>query len=459
MERYLVGERIARGGMGVLFRGRDERLHRSVCVKVFHGLDPDRPEYATVLEHFVQEAFTLSQLSHPNTVRIYDFGWLDEERKLGPYFVTEFADGGDLSQLVADNGALSTEDAISILEPICGALEEAHAAGVVHRDLKPSNILFTRTGGGLVPKLADFSIAKAMSEMPHRAAATNAGVPLYSLSWAAPEQLTAGTIGFTTDVFALGLTCAFMLSGECVYPDGDVMQVYAQRSRGAAHVREALATMPLAPALQRVLLDACAQDPADRHPTVGVFLDALIDAVQAVSEEPVYQPPLPVEPMPASRTSPSRPRLVVESLDATEVVVGSRRVRLVDVSHGAIEIATDGGPAIRLRATPIDVGGSHVHLKGLSGFLRCPGGRYTGGLDVTSTLDLEVTVSPGRTEVSQVRVVIGTPTDDAFLFTLPDAIVAVPFATASWVVLLVPASGRDAILLHRPRLGRAKPRR
>jgi hypothetical protein len=150
-------------------------------------------------------------------------------------------------------------------------------------------------------------------------------------------------------------------------------------------------------------------------------------------------------------SAPARPRLVVESLDGAEIVVGSRRVRLVDVTSGAIELAgAEGGAAIRLRATPLDVGGSHVHLKGLSGFLRRVGGRYTGGLDVTSTVDLEVTVVPGRTEASGLRVVIGTATDNALLFALPEAIIAVPFATASWVVLLVPASGRDAILLHRP---------
>lgn len=142
---------------------------------------------------------------------------------------------------------------------------------------------------------------------------------------------------------------------------------------------------------------------------------------------------------------------MVESLDTDDLVIGSRRVRLVDVTSGPIELgSTDPREPIRLRATPMDVGGSYVHIKGLNGFLRLPGGRPTGGLDVTSTVDLEVTV-PGRRDVNALRVVIGTPTDDAHLFGLPDAIIAVPFNVATWVVLLVPALGRDAILLHRPR--------
>jgi serine/threonine protein kinase len=459
MDRYLVGERIARGGMGVLFRGRDERLHRAVCVKVFHGLDPDRPEYATVLDHFVQEAFTLSQLQHPNTVRIYDFGYLDEERRAAPYFVTEFADGGDLSTLIADNGPLSAADTFSILDPICGALSEAHEAGVVHRDLKPSNILFTRTGGGLIPKLADFSIAKALGDLPHRAAETSAGVPLYSLSWAAPEQLTAGRIDFTTDVFALGLMAAFMLSGQCVYPDADIMQIYTQRSRGSAHIEDVVAAMGLPSSLQQVLIAACAQDPHDRFPSVSAFLTAFEDALDVISAEPERHPvsvqPVvtapPVQSAPPPVHNPARPHLVVESFHAGELVVGSRRVRLVDVQDGPISLPSiDPREPIRLRATPLDVGGFHVHVKGLNGFLQLPGGRPTGGVDITASVDLEISI-PGRREINVVHVIIGTPTDDALLFALPDATLVVPFATASWVVLFVPAEGRDAILLHRPR--------
>jgi len=79
MGRYTVEERITRGGMSVVYRGHDDRLHRPVCVKAFLGLDPTRPDYRAVYEHFVQEAFALSQLRHPNTLRIYDFGYLENE--------------------------------------------------------------------------------------------------------------------------------------------------------------------------------------------------------------------------------------------------------------------------------------------------------------------------------------------------------------------------------------------
>src|SRR5687768_9261566 len=77
--RYIIEDRLAQGSTSVLYRGLDGRLQRPVCVKVFFGLDPSMPVYKTSYEHFVQEAFALSQLQHPNTIRIYDFGYLDVE--------------------------------------------------------------------------------------------------------------------------------------------------------------------------------------------------------------------------------------------------------------------------------------------------------------------------------------------------------------------------------------------
>jgi serine/threonine protein kinase len=156
MDRYRISERVARGGMSVVYRGEDERLRRPVCVKVFCGLDPSRPGYRTVHEHFVQEAFALSTLRHPNTIRIYDFGYLEDELAT-PFFVVEYADGGTLKEFVRKHGPLSAHETFEILEPIAEALREAHAAGIIHRDIKPSNILFTRAGPSLVVKLADFS--------------------------------------------------------------------------------------------------------------------------------------------------------------------------------------------------------------------------------------------------------------------------------------------------------------
>jgi len=285
MGRYMVTGKVARGGMAVVFRGEDQRLHRPVCVKLFFGFRPHQQEYAVVLEHFVQEAFALSRLQHPATLRIYDFGYLDEDAHVDPFFVTEFADGGHLGQLVSGTGGLPPREVLRLLGPIVGALREAHAADIVHRDLKPSNILLTRAGGELSPKLADFSIAKAQGDLPNRASETNAQAPLYSLSWAAPEQIGGGKIGPPADVFALGLVAAYLLTERLVYPGDDVMALYTLRSEGPTFRERSIRELRLPPAIEALVLRSSAEDPASRPQTVEAFFEALRGAIEATEAE------------------------------------------------------------------------------------------------------------------------------------------------------------------------------
>ena len=185
LDRYVVEQAIAQGGMAVIYRGRDLRLLRPVCIKVFHRLQRSEASYRTAYEHFVQEAFALSQFLHPNTLRIFDFGYLDGDGRSpgdggAPFQISELLDQGTLTQRVRREGALSPAQALEILEPLAGALSEAHGRGIVHRDIKPSNILFAQAGARRVVKLCDFGIAKISDDdAPNRAedTVTSAGRP------------------------------------------------------------------------------------------------------------------------------------------------------------------------------------------------------------------------------------------------------------------------------------------
>src|SRR5262249_41772048 len=150
LERYRVVEQIGSGGHSVVWRGTDERLSRPVCIKVFSGLAGESGVARTSYEHFVQEAFALSKLTHPNTLRIYDFGHLGAatpDGELGaPVQVCEYMNGGTLGQLVRDAGPQSFAETVRIIAAMCDALAEAHALGIVHRDIKPPNILFGSVG-------------------------------------------------------------------------------------------------------------------------------------------------------------------------------------------------------------------------------------------------------------------------------------------------------------------------
>lgn len=495
MGRYTVAEKVARGGMAVVYRGEDERLHRPVCVKLFFGFGPHQREYAVVREHFVQEAFALSRLQHPSTLRIYDFGYLDEDTREDPFFVTEYADGGHLGHLVAGTGGLDPVEVIRLLGPIVGALREAHAAGIVHRDIKPSNILLTSAGGELSPKLADFSIAKASADLPNRASETNAQAPLYSLSWAAPEQIGGGPIGPAADVFALGLLAAYLLTERLVYPGDDVMALYTLRSEGPSYRETSIRGLGLRPAIEAVVRCSSAEDPSARPQTVEAFFDGLRAAIETerVAEaerdadelldddmptdqhaimrpEPASSLPSVTEPIrtssarrpaphllppvsppnPTEGSAPRKPWLQLATLDASQIVVGNRRVRLRETSDAPVVLpeAIAGRPA-RLRVTPRELGAGQVHLKGLNCFLRTIGGRPSSGLDVDRPRELEV-LDPQTGVSGSVRITMGTRPDGSHEIELSDAVLAIPAALARWVVVLESGGGRDTLLIYAP---------
>jgi serine/threonine-protein kinase len=503
MDRYVIAEKIARGGMSVVYRGEDERLRRAVCVKVFCGLDPSRPGYRTVHEHFVQEAFALSALRHPNTISIFDFGYLEDELAT-PFFVVEHADGGTLKEFIRKHGPLSLHEVFEIVEPIAGALREAHGAGIIHRDIKPSNILFTHAGPSLVVKLADFSIAKALEEaFPNRADDTlNSAdkVGLYSLGWAAPEQLRGDPVDPSADVFALALTVAFMLTCKAVYPGDDILKLFDLRRLGDDYIRRTLAGYGLDDEVQRVLAHACRAEPSERLLTVEQLVEALRECLAGSwrnvtsrhdrHARPEAHPPTVAMPPPvpdtesivtfahdssASRAAaavspasssasvdllpgmppgappvpPQGPVLTVENLRSGDLVVGGRRVRPVEVDRELVFGAEAGvvGTRARVRITPRSLG-AHLHIKGLNCFLVRDGGRASSGVDLDRDADL-VMLDPGRQPLDRFVVQLGQFDGAASRFSLLGVTLAVPLRLAPWVALFDIGPGRDAVLLYR----------
>ncbi|MBX7081814.1 MAG: serine/threonine protein kinase [Nannocystaceae bacterium] len=500
MERYTIQERIARGGMSVVYRGEDERLRRPVCVKVFCGLDPSRPGYRTVHEHFVQEAFALSALRHPNTIRIFDFGYLEDELAT-PYFVVEYADGGTLKEFVRKHGPLTPHEAFEILEPIAGALREAHAAGIIHRDIKPSNILFVRAGPALVVKLADFSIAKAVEDaIPNRAEDTlnsSDKVGLYSLGWAAPEQLRSDPVGPSADVFALGLTLSYMLTCKMVYPGDDILQLFELRRLGDPYIRKALAEQGIDDELLRVISYACRANPPERLQSVEQFVEAVRESIHeswrnvTSKQERLASPPAPPQPI-ARATAPAIPQapppppptpshlveglsgsilttaaassssssmellgvrpLVVDSLTTHEIVVGGRRIRPVEVASERTMGAEAGvvGSQARFRVTARELGG--LHLKGLNCFVIRDHGRPSSGVEMDRDGELTF-IAPNRDVLDRAVVLLGAVDGTYRSFALPGAALAVPLRRAAWSAMLDLGPGRETILLYRSNAG------
>jgi serine/threonine-protein kinase len=299
LERYRVVEQIASGGHSVVFRGQDERLSRPVCIKVFSGLGRKSGVGRTSYEHFVQEAFALSRLTHPNTLRIYDFGHLGARDDEGlPLQVCEYMNGGTLSSIVREQGTQPLAEVVRVVQAMCAALGEAHALGIVHRDIKPQNILFGTVGGLRLPKLADFGIAKWSADEAEAASkraedtAIVAGqkLAMYSPSWAAPEQLAGQPVSAATDIYSLAVVAVYMLSGKAIFADEDVYAGYKKRRHAEGLIREALAPLGVpAPAIA-ALTRALAFDPKQRPAQVDELAAGLAAGLEP-PRAPAGDPP------------------------------------------------------------------------------------------------------------------------------------------------------------------------
>ncbi|MGQ0508372.1 MAG: serine/threonine-protein kinase [Myxococcaceae bacterium] len=455
LDRYSVEKRLASGGMSFVYRGQDERLQRAVCIKVFYTLSKDRAELRTGYEHFVQEAFALSQLQHPNTLRIYDFGYLDQEPQ-NPFYVSELMNGGTLSQRVREVGALTPAKALEVLEPIVQALAEAHGRGIIHRDIKPSNILFVESGPRRIAKLADFGIAKALTDsrpLPHRAQETNAngeGISMFSPGWAAPEQIRGRPVSPATDVFALGLTLAYMLSGRKIFAEDSYARNLNKRLDGDAFVQSALDNLDLSSAVKAVITRACRVAVAERFPTVETFYSAVKDVLRA----PVRDPN--VEPMTDPHVlTPQAPAQILSTLSVSELLVGGRVVRLVAISPRGTELGGEEDSAVvpsaaRVRVTlmPAGEGKMRLHIKGLNCFVSRGGNRPTNAVDLTDDTHLQLR-SPGKETLDAVRCCFGAPGPaDVRVFPVGSQRVGMPAELASHAVLLDFGPGREAALAY-----------
>ena len=486
LDRYVVEGAIAKGGMAIIYRGSDRRLLRPVCIKVFHRLSANELGYKTAYEHFVQEAFALSQFSHPNTLRIYDFGYIDDESQ-APFQISELLDGGTLGQLVRGEGPVAPADALEILEPVAGALAEAHARGIVHRDIKPSNILFGTAGARRIVKLCDFGIAKIAedADAPNRAEDTFASngkkLRLYSPGWCAPEQLRGEVVGPGADVFALGLVTAFLLTGQTVFPGTLDADAIAMRSESDRHLDRFLDASKLPPPVADVIRRACRDQVDQRFGSVDAFVAALRGAVKSLPRDPER---LETEPFPAVAAAPAepvvvgtgvtlplaapavsalppiagehKPALALDPRGDDEVVVAGRRMKLVPI--GGAEQVDLGGDApflrspARFRITRQPSSGAlpRINVKGLNCFVAVVRGarevRPTTAVDLEGDGDVQL-VAPDRRVLDGLRCLLGRPRDADRLYDLGSVVLAVPAAAGA--VLLDLGPGRELALLHR----------
>ncbi len=280
--RYRIRGRVARGGMATVYTATDERLERTVAVKIIHpSQGPEaRGRVAGFVERFTDEAKTIARLTHPNVVAVYDQG----THAGRPYLVMEYVRGRTLRDVLAERRRLNPDEALAIAEQMLAAIAAAHRAGLVHRDVKPENVLVAEapTGGvanlvDSVVKVADFGLARAVEAS---ADDEHGNQLMATVAYVAPELVTDGHADPRTDVYSAGIVLFEMLTGRVPY-DGDRPVEVAWQ-----HVdRDVPAPSTLVPGLPKALDDLVARatrrDPGGRPTDAG----ALLAEVQVARED------------------------------------------------------------------------------------------------------------------------------------------------------------------------------
>ncbi len=264
-DSYTIEGEIGRGGMGVVFRARDERLHRRVAIKV---LPPELAFQQEIRQRFTREAQTAARLSHPNIVPIHDVG----EGQGLVYFVMGLVEGESLGARIKRRGKLPPEEARRIMRETADALSAAHALSVIHRDIKPDNILLEGTRGRVM--VTDFGIAKALSATSG-ATLTGAGVAIGTPTYMSPEQAAGEReIDGRSDIYSLGIVSYQMLTGEVPFKAPTVAGILMKQITEAAPVvHEVQRDVPedLGLAVNRCL----EKDPENRWPTADALRRSL----------------------------------------------------------------------------------------------------------------------------------------------------------------------------------------
>jgi tRNA A-37 threonylcarbamoyl transferase component Bud32 len=276
--KYRLLELIGAGGMGAVYLCEHTLMKRLVALKV---LPVEKLEDPSNLERFHREARAVAALDHPNIVRAYD---IDVHDKLH-FLVMEYVDGCSLQDIVARHGPMDPVRAAHYVAQSAVGIQHAHELGMVHRDIKPGNLLLERTG---VVKILDMGLARFFNKPTDSVTEKyDDKCVLGTADYLAPEQAVSNTVDVRADIYSLGGTFYFLLTGQTPFPDGTIAaKLVAHQTRDPKPVEAYRSDVP--PGLLDVLRLMSAKDPADRYQTPIEVAEALAEWAD-----------LPVDPPPA----------------------------------------------------------------------------------------------------------------------------------------------------------------
>jgi hypothetical protein len=259
--QYALEAKIGAGAFGTVYRGRHALMRRPVAVKLLDAAEATDNSIA----RFEREVQLTCQLTHPNTIALYDFGRTPEGQF---YYAMEFLEGLTLSELVAQHGRLPEERAIHILQQVCASLAEAHELGLVHRDIKPHNIFLTRRGN--IPdfvKVLDFGLVKAR-KVEGQAELTGGSVTLGTPLYMSPEAVERpNAVDAKSDLYSIGAVGFYLVTGETVFGGETIGEVLLHQVMSEPEKPSTRLAKPISPDFEQLLMQCLAKAPMDRPAT------------------------------------------------------------------------------------------------------------------------------------------------------------------------------------------------
>jgi predicted Ser/Thr protein kinase len=335
--RYRLVKPLGEGGMGTVYSAEQTMgtTVRKVAVKVLKGQANEQAR-----GRFLRECETVVQLSHPNTIRFYDFGALPDGRL---YIAMEFVEGRTLTQAIAE-GPMPFSVVERLVGEMAGSLNEAHRRGIVHRDLKPDNVLLARDGDQEHVRVLDFGIAKqreAETGPEITAAGTIVGTPAYM----SPEQLAGREVDPRSDLYALGLMTFEMLTGKRPFSGSTPLEWATLHTTKPPPSFDDYPSTRLLPAEKRAAIyKALAKEPEERQPSVRRFLEELTGKGSPISSGTITKPASlhEVTPRPAGRSGALV--IVAALVGAAAVAAGYVYWTGLTGPGAAVEVRPDAGP-------------------------------------------------------------------------------------------------------------------
>jgi eukaryotic-like serine/threonine-protein kinase len=276
--RYEVVSELGRGAMGVVYKGEDPKIHRTVAIKTVRLSDFDEDMLDEMKERFFREAESAGLLTHPNIVTIYDAG---EEHDLA-YIAMEFLKGTDLEEYTRKDHLLPMRETLSVVAHAADALDYAHSKGIVHRDIKPANIMMLEETREI--KVTDFGIARITTSSK-----TKTGVIMGTPSYMSPEQVAGKKVDGRSDIFSLGVVLFELLTGEKPFKGEDMTALMYKVAR-ERHPSVRTINPKIPPVLERIIDKALEKDAGKRYQKAGQMAEHLKMVIVKMDELQAKKP-------------------------------------------------------------------------------------------------------------------------------------------------------------------------